>query len=336
MRIKGLSQKRGWYYYQPPQIDGIRPKRIALKTKDERKAIEAALELRDRSIRHTGQDRLSGHVDRFMQAKQASGTYTAKTAQATENCLKLFCEWAGNPTIGDVTRGMIERWRDQLLAEGRARSGVVTYMRRVQSLFSWLVSEDRLVANPFDKVAVPKVRRSQAITFCTKAQRDQLIENCPREDLLFCLMAGFFLGLRKIEIIEARPEWFITPGLCQVTATDSFLPKDKERRTIRCSPRFQRFLEDYGLRSPFMLRPEVKRKKSLYRFEPRRPWDDYMEEQGMRWVTMHVMRHTFATLHIQGGTPLATVAQELGDSHEVTFNNYAAYAPRDNHADTLD
>jgi len=32
--IKGLYKKRGFYYWQPPQKDGIRPKAIALRTKD--------------------------------------------------------------------------------------------------------------------------------------------------------------------------------------------------------------------------------------------------------------------------------------------------------------
>lgn len=34
-KIKGLYEKRGWFYYQPPTgDDGVRPKAIALGTTD--------------------------------------------------------------------------------------------------------------------------------------------------------------------------------------------------------------------------------------------------------------------------------------------------------------
>jgi hypothetical protein len=39
MKIKGLYQKRGWYYYRPAQKGGVRPPAVALGTKDEEAAI---------------------------------------------------------------------------------------------------------------------------------------------------------------------------------------------------------------------------------------------------------------------------------------------------------
>jgi len=45
MKIPGLSQKRGWWYYQSPQVDGIRPARVALRTQDKATAVRAALQI---------------------------------------------------------------------------------------------------------------------------------------------------------------------------------------------------------------------------------------------------------------------------------------------------
>ena len=45
--IKGLYKKRGFYYWQPPQKDGIRPKAIALRTKDYNEALKKLDEIEE-------------------------------------------------------------------------------------------------------------------------------------------------------------------------------------------------------------------------------------------------------------------------------------------------
>lgn len=85
-----------------------------------------------------------------------------------------------------------------------------------------------------------------------------------------------------------------------------------------------------------MVRPEVRHGRGNYRWDFRKPFEALTAELDMRWVTPHIMRHTFATLHIQAGTPLATVADWLGDSYQVTFDHYAAYAPTSQHIRNLD
>jgi len=40
-----------------------------------------------------------------------------------------------------------------------------------------------------------------------------------------------------------------------------------------------------------------------------------------------MVRSGVSTLLVQGGCPIATVAQWLGDGIEVTFKNYVGYAP---------
>ncbi len=37
---------------------------------------------------------------------------------------------------------------------------------------------------------------------------DLLISECPDRELKFILYCGFHAGLRKGEIVQARPEWF--------------------------------------------------------------------------------------------------------------------------------
>ena len=336
MIIPGLIQINGYYYYRPKQVAGVRPKRVSLRTKVLSVAIDKATHL-DRTVgMANAPGRLAGEVDRYMVRRRAAGDYTRATAQATESTLAQFVKWSANPLVRNVTLPTLEAWQAHLVKAGRTSSTVATYLRRLQGLFSNLESRDLIVENPFSKFRCPSIKSSGSVSFCTRAQRDQLVESCEREDLRFIFMCGFYLGLRRIEIVEARAEWFRTPGVCEVAKTLTFLPKDKERRIIHYGAKFAEFLHEYGLKQPFMLRPDVSAGKSVYRYDARKPFVSHVEAQGFPWVRMHTLRHTFATLHVQAGTPLTLVADWLGDSYDVTHRHYVGYAPQAAHVSALD
>jgi integrase len=73
--------------------------------------------------------------------------------------------------------------------------------------WAWMV-EKKIRRNPAVGVHQEPVVNERCELFCTAAQRDRLISECPREDLKLVLMLGFHAGMRKREIIEAVPSWF--------------------------------------------------------------------------------------------------------------------------------
>ncbi len=77
----------------------------------------------------------------------------------------------------------------------------------------------------------------------------------------------------------------------------------------------------------YCLAPGVRIGRSRYRYDFRRFFDDYMQEQGAGRVTAHTMRRTFASLHASAGTPLYHIAKWLGDDITTTQNHYAHLAP---------
>jgi integrase len=58
-----------------------------------------------------------------------------------------------------------------------------------------------------------------------------------------------------------------------------------------------------------------------------RAFSEFAEAVGYDWVTPHVCRHTWASLAVQGGMPMALVAKMLGDTLETTERNYAHLLP---------
>lgn len=66
-----------------------------------------------------------------------------------------------------------------------------------------------------------------------------------------------------------------------------------------------------------MLRPDVPHGNARYRYDFRRPWKRFMEDQDCEWVTPHAMRHTFASLLASKGVSIYKIALWLGDDVRV-------------------
>lgn len=71
----------------------------------------------------------------------------------------------------------------------------------------------------------------------------------------------------------------------------------------------------------------------------RRVWSKLLPKAGFRWLRIHDLRHTFASLLIQNGESLAYVKEQMGHhSIRVTVDTYGHLVPGGNRAavDRLD
>ncbi len=61
----------------------------------------------------------------------------------------------------------------------------------------------------------------------------------------FILYCGFHAGLRKGEIVQARPHWFdLRLNIIHITESETWITKDKDKRTIPMTTAFRKFLEE--------------------------------------------------------------------------------------------
>jgi integrase len=82
-------------------------------------------------------------------------------------------------------------------------------------------------------------------------------------------------------------------------------------------------------------------KWAKYRYDFRKPFADYIKgygegkrlgaaklapSQDLSWITPHIMRHTFASLHASAGTSIYKIAKWLGDGVQ---RHYAKLSPSD-------
>ena len=115
---------------------------------------------------------------------------------------------------------------------------------------------------------------------------------------------------------------------CKNRITDCWETKDGELRHVPLTDRFKEFLQTFGKPSPYMVAPwKPKKGKSRYRYDIRAPFEKYVTDKGMSWVTPHVMRHTFISLRVQAGVSLSKIAIWTGTAVKVLQEHYAHLAP---------
>jgi site-specific recombinase XerD len=216
-------------------------------------------------------------------------------------------------------------------SEGSRRpSTAESYMFTVRSFFNWCVAQNLCRRNPALEVQLDKIDHKGRTHFADFDLTQRLLRNAPNDDLRFVLFCGFHAGMRKLEIAEAVPEWFnLAAQTVEIRATTTFRPKDRDARTVPLTDQFADFLERYGLRSPYVLQPDVLHGKHRYRFDFRRSFSDYMRAQGVPWISPHVMRHSFASICASKGIDIYRIAIWLGDDVRVVQRHYAKLRPDD-------
>ena len=327
MRIRGLYL-RGSIYWLNFSRNGRRCF-VSLETGELSEAIKRAATVRASPALSESRP-FEAEIEHFLSYKIRTGRFTRSTASMSGYVLRAFARHIGKVGPQHVTGADIQRWYNHKLASFSAQTAN-TYANVLRSFFRWCVDTAKITHKiPVQGLDTAKESGTRLRDFCTESQRDLLISSCKREDLAFVLFCGFHAGLRKNEIIEARPFWFdIDAGLLHLRKTSTIQFKDREERTIPITNKFLEFLKQYGTREPYMLRQFVTHGVSRYRYDFSRPFKEHVRLCELPWVTPHTMRHTFASLLASAGVSLFKISVWLGDSPMVVEGRYARLKPRD-------
>jgi integrase len=339
--IRGLFEKRGWYYYRGPQKEGARPKAVALRTQDLGKALELIREIQSRDHLAATQEPMRAHVEQWLLYKRRCGEHSSDaTTQTARPALNRFLK-AFKCAAAAVETGAVERWKGDLLSEALSPATIAGYMRYCQSFFSWLVDRGQVVQSPFDRVTFPKSLPTKRELVCSKAERDRLLAWCTNRDLRAVLYFGFHAGLRRNEILNLRPHWIVRdahgwPIYLRVqneVARDgltAFRVKDGEAKVIPINRRLAKFLVfDHRIEAgaAFVIAPQYRPGKNKYRWDWKRLFRSHVKRCGLPWVTPHVMRHTFISLLLSGDPAsrpsLLHLARWTGTGEAVLMKTYA-------------
>jgi integrase len=332
-RLRGIFQrgKKFWFRYSFERHQY----RVPLDTEDEGEAVAKTLMIRANPLL-AGANPLTEELKSYLADKREEGTYTLQSAVTRRAVLKAWLTERGLKKVCEIREDEIKVWLHSLRKrEGKlAESTIESYGMMIRAFCAWLVDRKKLRENPALfiklKVSTPARRRR----FCRREQVDKLIRECPSVALKFILFAGCHAGLRKEEIIQARPEWCdLRRNTVQIVASDDWKPKDKDKRTIPLSLAFHDLLAKEmsakgQLPGPFLLRPEKEHGRARYRYDFRKPFEEYVTSKKFPWLKPQSMRHTFASLLAIAGVPMFKIAQWLGDDMRVVERHYSHRLPQ--------
>lgn len=334
IKIKGLYLRGNTYWYAR-QINGRRSF-VSLETSDPFEAVARIANLNTADVMADGAH-VEFAVKEYAAFCKSSGKWTPASLDAKIPVLRAWAKWTGRVEPAKITTDKILAYYNERRTEV-AQSTAYGNLMTIQGFFNWCKEVKRACdSNPVlpltvkgsaQKIKTPKPAARKK--FCTPELRDRLISECPREELKYILFCGFHAGLRFNEIVESKAEWFdLRSGSLHTQKHAGFDFKDGEERTIPLTQEFKKFIQTFGLRTPYMLAPDVKKGRSLYRYDFKRPFEQYMESMGCPWVTPHVMRHTFASLLASAGVSIYKIAQWMGDGVGVVERHYAKLLPND-------
>lgn len=345
-KIKGLYVKDEWWYFQPPQKNGVRPKALALRTKQHMEAIKKVLDIKQQGLVADALEgeRMNKAIDEYVIEKRNVARLAPKSIHHAETTLKMVSKEWGNPKVAGVTQAKVKKWRESLFDRpGRggkkmSEASVNTYMRTLSSFFTFCVEQGAMNFHPIKGMKLPKVKKTRRQEFCNYEERDTLLAAAVEAgelDFALFLHVGFFAGLRPGEILAMERNWvYISPdgkhGSITVQRTNHWRPKDKELRTIPMHTRLLCFMKRFPMRGKFVFAHEFDEWKEApaMRYHYIKRFEKFVTGVVDRFrVTPYTLRHSFATHMAMGGAEPVTIAAALGDDLQVVLDNYIGFMP---------
>ncbi|MBI2448620.1 tyrosine-type recombinase/integrase [Candidatus Microgenomates bacterium] len=246
----------------------------------------------------------------------------------------LFCKDTGVAEIEDITTDLVRNWfylgrKDRKWAPACS----ISYHKNLTVFFRWCLDNGYLKSNPCDDVELPKLdkRLPPKLTKQDSAKLLEFVYNYPynyrflrfRNHAIFATF--IFAGLRKAELLNLKytdvdienMSIFIRQGkgnkdrivpMCYSLSTILRKYLDERKRLHKTCPEFFASLNrnmgfcDSGLRNL-----TVKMR----------------EESGIKFG-IHKLRHTFATLMLEGGCDIFSLSKMMGHSDIKTTTIYLA------------
>lgn len=318
-----------WLRFTP--LPGLPQQRVPLGMEDMAEAIISARAIQEqattdaREVAGSCQQEIVAYLEQLKNAGLAMSTLTSRRYVLTRMVDSLG---AKNPRL--ITTASLQRWFDR--HRERNPHTAIAYLNIAHFWMKWLAKKGKIPRDPAKNVEIPKLPMRQRRNFLLPHQAHMLLEAASlNQDLKFAIYCGLHAGLRKMEVVEARANWFdLHSGLLHVQATDTFQPKDRDNRTIPLTDEFADWLRShYVMNSGYVLAPNVKQGSYRYRFDFRTSFENLVARCGLSHITFHDLRRTFASLHVSSGTSIYKVARWLGDRVDVVEDHYGHLIPND-------
>lgn len=276
--------------------------------------------------------KISCLVERFCEHASYIKNYTSDTTRRYKSNIQLFCKLAGVEDISRITPRMVH----QFFLDGRQKrkwspNTFVTYLKTLKVFFRWCVKENCLQQNPADGVEEPALEQKLPMKL-TQQEALRLLEyvaNYPWNNPFLrarnhAILATFiFAGLRKRELLNLKNDQVDLEGLT-ITIRKGKGGKD---RLVPICWQLAEILKRYHAE-------RLRLRKTCPEFFVSLTQNMGFSEGGLKHLlerveyvsgtdfSAHKLRHTFATLMLEGGCDIYSLSKMMGHSDIKTTTIY--------------
>lgn len=263
-------------------------------------------------------------VQQFLHECEHLRGYTPATIKNYKVILGAFLKHAQIPSIKEITTDTVRSFVLYGRADCRWKPGTThTYVKKLRVFFKWCVQRELLSINPASDIDLPKQPASlpKDLTAEQAARILETVYNYPysndylryRNHAIFATY--IFAGLRKSELLNLRmmdvniegKTIFINQG------------KGRKDRLVPMNFTLVQSLEQYvgerkhaGMTAPQFFVSSIKN-CAMTGDGLKHILDQIKAASGIEF-TIHQLRHTFATLMVEGGCDVISISKMLGHS----------------------
>ena len=273
-------------------------------------------------------------VKEFLNYVQVEKGLSRNTLESYARDLNRLDRWSNRSgkALPELTRSDLRKWIAQLSKDGLAPSSVARAVSAARGLFRFLMLDGHIKSHPTDDLDTPQ-RFAYLPQFLTEEEINRLLvapdvstELGVRDRALLELM--YAAGLRVSELVSMKQtDVDINSGLVSCHGKGS-----KERRVpigksaIHWLQRYSSVKAAYGKPAlPFLF---LNRGKPLTRQFAWSMIKRYAAQAGVKDISPHTLRHSFATHLLQNGADSRSVQALLGHSDISTTQIYTHITDR--------
>ena len=309
---------------------------VSTKQRDEAEAIKVAREIHKNPlplIAHKlekgaptplRRKAMRSHVEKFLETRKLN----ASSRRGYETTLLAFFREHEIIFPYQLTTETIAEW----LGSYNSEATVSRYRVIIRTFCAYLVDEGALLINPVNEEVRKPKELEPRIRVLTDAECSALLAECHTDDLRLAVLFGLLAGLRKNEILHARPSWVnLQQRVLSVKPDpeDGWKPKNGKPRTLPLAEELAEELERVGVREPFLVKPNKPFGKWLYRWDFRAQFKTAARRAGITNIVFHDLRGAFASRLVMAGVNPYKVCKWHGAQFATFEKHYAHLIPGD-------
>jgi integrase len=243
----------------------------------------------------------------------------------------------GSMKVAEIRRPDVQDFVDELLGQGLSTSTVKNVLNPIQTFYRRAKDREELVHNPTERIDIPLAGSKRPKRIATREEAARLISALPLADQAIWATA-FYAGLRRGEL-QAIRRCDINLATCLVSVKRGWdqyegvidAKSDAGERELPLLALLRDILDEYLLRTGrkdddllFGRTAKEAFVASTVRNRAHEAW----KAAGLRPITLHECRHTFASLLIDSGANPKAIQEFMGHSNiQTTFDIYGHLLP---------